>query len=126
MKYYRWFRARRPITLVEVPPFPRQVAACLSEKDLDDFKFFIATHPRAGTRLRGTGGLRKLRWATGSRGKSGGVRVVYYYHDDSMPLFLLSVFAKSGRESLTAQERKCLRQLARQIVATYRNRRGKP
>ncbi len=62
----------RPITIVEVPPFERAAAATMTEAELDDFKEFIAWNPEAGVRIRGTGGVRKVRWATGDKGKSGG------------------------------------------------------
>lgn len=49
--------------------------------------------------MEGTGGVRKLRWSRGSQGKSGGVRVIYYYHDARMPLYLLALFAKGQGQS---------------------------
>ena len=55
----------RPITVVEVPPFDRTVTAAMTQSELDEFKSFIAWNPEAGVRLRGTGGVRKGRWATG-------------------------------------------------------------
>ncbi|WP_265306516.1 type II toxin-antitoxin system RelE/ParE family toxin [Verminephrobacter eiseniae] len=53
----------------------------------------------------GTSGVRKLRWRRGGQGKSGGVRVIYYYHDDLMPLYLLTLFAKGDKANLTKAER---------------------
>jgi mRNA-degrading endonuclease RelE of RelBE toxin-antitoxin system len=48
-----------------------------------------------------TGGLRKLRWSAHGKGKSGGVRVIYYYHNESIPLFLLTVFGKGEKVNLS-------------------------
>jgi len=110
---------RVPITIVEVPPFDRLASACMTERELDDFKSFIARNPLSGKRIRGAGGIRKVRWAVGAKGKSGGVRVIYYYHDDQIPLFLLSVYRKGRKDTLTAQEKATLRELARRIVAVY-------
>ncbi len=115
--------AIRPITLVEVPPFERLAVACMTGSELDDFKYYIALSPEAGARIRGTGGVRKVRWGAGGKGKSGGVRVIYYYHNAEIPLFLLTVYAKSRKQSLTGEEKARLRELARAIVATYRRRR---
>ena len=112
----------RPITIVEVPPFERTAAASMTEAELDDFKEFIAWNPQAGVRIRGTGGVRKVRWATGGKGKSGGARVIYYYHSDEIPLFLLTAYAKSHKESLNAAEKAELRWLARVLVGTYRGK----
>ncbi len=62
---------------------------------------FLAANPDAGDIMPETGGGRKLRWRAQGRGKRGGVRVIYYYHSESFPLFLISVFAKNEKTSLT-------------------------
>lgn len=107
------------VTIVEVPPFDRLAATCMTRDELDEFKYFIATNPEAGDLIQGTGGIRKVRWAASGRGKSGGVRVIYYYHSDEVPLFLLMAYAKSRKGSLTAAEKNKLRELARRIVEQY-------
>ena len=61
-----------------------------------------------------TGGLRKLRWAAKGRGKRGGSRVIYYFHNLDVPLFLMAIFAKNIQTDLTPQQRKAL---ARQLSA---------
>ena len=66
----------------------------------------------------GTGGIRKLRWGRGNRGKSGGVRVIYYYHDDRIPLYLLTVFGKNEQANLTKAERNDLAKLVDLLVTT--------
>ncbi len=92
----------------------------MTESELDGFKYFIASNPEAGNRIQGTGGIRKVRWAIGGKGKSGGARVIYYYHNDEIPLFLLTVYTKASKQSLTAKEKTELRKLAQSIVSTYR------
>ena len=62
--------------------------------------------------------MRKLRWARGGRGKSGGVRVIYYFHGDAMPLYLLTVFGKNERDNLSKAERNDLAGLVRMLKAT--------
>lgn len=71
-----------------------------------------------GDVMRGTGGVRKLRWGKGGRGKSGGVRVIYYFHDERLPLYLLTLFAKNEQANLTARERNVLAALVDTLVAT--------
>ena len=66
--------------------------------------------------MKGTGGIRKLRWNRGSRGKSGGVRVIYYYHDERIPLYLLTVFGKNERANLSKAERNDLARLVDILV----------
>lgn len=63
--------------------------------------------------MEGTGGVRKLRWRKGNRGKSGGVRVIYYFHSEAMPLYLLTVFGKNERANLSKAERNALSALVK-------------
>ncbi len=69
--------------------------------------------------MEGTGGVRKLRWARGSRGKSGGVRVIYYFHSDRIPLYLLTMFAKNERANLNKAERNGLAELVGLLLAAW-------
>lgn len=69
--------------------------------------------------MEGTGGVRKLRWSRGGRGKSGGVRVIYYFHSDALPLYLLTLFAKNERANLSKAERNELADLVGLLVATW-------
>jgi hypothetical protein len=55
--------------------------------------------------MQGTGGVRKVRVGRGGRGKSGGGRVVYLYHDANRPIFLLAAFAKNEKSNLSKDER---------------------
>lgn len=66
--------------------------------------------------MRGTGGIRKLRWSRSGRGKSGGVRVIYYFHSERIPLYLLTLFGKNEQENLTAAERNQLAGLVELLV----------
>ena len=61
--------------------------------------------------MRGTGGIRKLRWARDGSGKSGGVRIVYYFHDERIPLYLLTIFGKNEKTNISQAERNALAQL---------------
>ena len=65
------------------------------------------------------GGIRKLRWATKGKGKSGGFRVVYYFHNEEFPLFLLTVYAKNQKANLTQAERNEFKKLLPILVRTY-------
>jgi hypothetical protein len=84
---------------------------------------FLAANPEAGDVIPETGGGRKLRWRARGRGKRGGVRVIYYYHNESLPVFLISVFAKNEKANLTKAERNEMKNLLPRLVAGYRQRR---
>jgi hypothetical protein len=79
----------------------------------------LAEHPKGGDLMEGTGGVRKLRWSRGGRGKSGGVRVIYYFHSDALPLYLLTLFAKNERANLSKAERNELADLVGLLVAAW-------
>ena len=66
--------------------------------------------------MKGTGGIRKLRWAGGGKGKSGGVRVIYYYHDQRIPLYLLTFFGKNEKSNITKSKRNELAKLVGVLV----------
>ena len=82
----------------------------------------MAAQPAAGDLIEGTGGVRKLRWARDGRGKSGGVRVIYYFHSGAMPLYLLTMFAKNERANLSKAERNELAKLVEMLVRIWLER----
>ena len=82
----------------------------------------MASYPTAGDLIEGTGGVRKLRWARDGRGKSGGVRVIYYFHSEAMPLYLLTMFAKNERANLSKAERNALAGLVDLLVQIWLER----
>jgi len=69
--------------------------------------------------MQGTGGIRKLRWSAQGKGKSGGVRIIYYFHNKSMPLFLLTLFAKGEKSNLSKSERNELAKLTNLLIDNY-------
>ena len=105
--------------IAEVPEYIRQAEKLLSVAERQDVLNYLAAHPKAGDLLEGTGGIRKLRWGRGGRGKSGGVRIIYYYHSELMPLYLLTLFAKNEQENLSKADRNGMANLVNVLVATW-------
>ena len=105
------------ITVAETPEYIRCAERLLSAADRMEVVEYLAANPKAGDLMQGTGGVRKLRWGRGGRGKSGGVRVIYYFHSDAMPLYLLTVFGKNERANLSKAERNELAGLVRMLKA---------
>jgi hypothetical protein len=114
-----------PVTVVETSSFIRDARAALSNREKEELVFHLASNPDAGDIVPDTGGARKLRWRAEGRGKRGGVRVIYYYHSESVPLFLLNVFAKNENANLTQAERNQIKVALPILVATYRNSRSR-
>ena len=109
-------------TIVELQEFQRKASSLLSEAEKQGVINYLAAHPQTGVVLQGTGGIRKFRWASGNKGKSGGVRVIYYFYNESIPLFLLSVFGKKEKANLSKSERNELAKFTKQLVKNYGER----
>ena len=111
-----------PHTVVETEPFLKHAAALWDEKEWQDFIYFIAVNPLAGAEITGTGGLRKIRWTRAGMGKRGGTRVIYYYYNETAPVYLLTVYAKSKKEDLSPQEKGAFRKVVEAIKTEIRGR----
>ena len=71
----------------------------------------VATDPKGGDVMQGTGGVRKARLAGRGKGKSGGYRIVWWFGGGDIPVFLLTVFGKGEKDNLSPAERNALRRL---------------
>ena len=110
------------LTVAELPEFIRRAHGLLSVSETLLLINYLAEFPLSGDLMEGTGGVRKLRWAREGRGKSGGVRVIYYFHSEHLPLYLLTIFAKNERANLSMAERNELAQLVRKLIDVSRQR----
>jgi len=109
-----------PQVVVETPEFIRQAKICMDDELRESFISHIAVNPLQGELVVGTGGIRKIRWAADAhQGKRGGVRVLYYYHNQSIPIFLFTVYGKSKKANLTQAERNVLKTIISKIVQSY-------
>jgi hypothetical protein len=111
------------LTVAELPGYIRIADKLLTESERQELINYLAEHPKDGDLMEGTGGVRKLRWGRGGQGKSGGVRVIYYFHDEDMPLYLLTLFSKGDRANLSKAERNDLAELTALLVKTWKGRR---
>lgn len=107
-------------TVVEVPEFIRRSDGLLSDGERQLLVSYLAEFPQAGVLIEGAGGVRKLRWAREGMGKRGGVRVIYYFHSERMPLYLLTVFGKNERADLSMAERLALGKLVKRLAGALR------
>lgn len=104
-------------TVVELESFLRRAKAIMSDDERMGIVTFLAANPDAGVLLGG--GLRKVRIARDGGGKSEGYRTFYVFGGVSMPLFLLTVFAKNEKDNLTKVERAAAVALSKELLATY-------
>jgi hypothetical protein len=110
-------------SVYETAPYLARAEKLMTEEERDAVVEMVARDPECGVLIEGTGGVRKVRFAVGGRGKSGGVRVVYYFHSDKAPVYLLLAFAKKDRANLTAAQVNALAGLVRKLKAEIEGRR---
>jgi hypothetical protein len=91
----------------------------MSDTEREELVTFVGANPEAGEIIPGTGGVRKIRWGLAGRGKRGGARVIYYYHDERFPVFLLAAYAKNEKSNLSMAERNAMRRVIPILVAGY-------
>jgi hypothetical protein len=105
------------LTVAETLLFVRQADSIWNEQEREEFVNYTPCNPEAGDVIPETGGVRKVRWGSAGVGKRGGARVIYFYYDDTRPLYLLLVYAKARKEDLSAGEKRAVRKLAAMLKA---------
>ena len=110
-------------TVVETPSYLADAERLFS---LDERKAIVdrlASDPTCGVVIPGGGGIRKVRFGFGARGKSGGARIVYLFSGTNLPVFILAVFAKNEKANLSTAERNALGKMVATMIEDYRRRR---
>jgi len=116
------FMTNRLLAVAETQLFIRQAADVWNDAERHAFIDFIAANPEEGDMIPDTGGIRKIRWRRQGAGKRGGVRVVYFYHDPAMPLYLLMVYAKAQQENLSSDEKRRVQSLVTALKHSHGRR----
>ena len=88
------------LTFVETKLFTGLVARYLSDEEYAALQLSLAANPEAGDIVRGSGGVRKLRWQGSGRGKRGGIRVIYYLRSARGEVWMLTIYAKNEADSI--------------------------
>lgn len=95
----------------ETSVFTKQVEKLLDAESYRLLQLHLVEHPEAGALIRGTGGLRKIRWQGSGRGKRGGVRVIYYWARAQETVLLLLMYPKNVQDVLSPQQKAVLRRI---------------
>lgn len=99
---------------VETSVFTAAVTSLLRDEEYRRLQLALLIRPEQGVLIRGSGGLRKLRWAARGHGKRGGVRVIYYWHPGEEVLYMLLIYAKAEQDDLTPSQLRVLRRLVQE------------
>ena len=92
---------------VETSIFTRRIPELLTDEEYQRLQRMLADNPKAGEVIPGGGGLRKIRWRAGGKGKRGGIRVIYYC-ESAHRLYMIYAFGKSEQADLTRAQLKAL------------------
>jgi hypothetical protein len=92
----------------------------LGDGEFEGVLELLAKKPKSGGIIKGSGGLRKVRIARKGAGKSGGTRVIYYYHNETKPILLLQIYAKADQEDLTGKQRIRLKKLVDELLDNFK------
>jgi hypothetical protein len=82
----------------------------------------LAADPKCGVVVPGSGGIRKVRFGFGARGKSGGARIVYLFGGENLPVFVLAAFAKNEKANISAAERNAFAKVVTDMIESYRRK----
>ncbi|MCS3420674.1 MULTISPECIES: hypothetical protein [unclassified Pseudomonas] len=96
---------------IESLAFTEDVADLLSDESYGEFQEYLAENPTAGDVIQGTNGLRKVRWIAQGKGKSGGVRVIYYHLCAAYQIRLILIYRKGIKDDLSSAQKKILSEL---------------
>ncbi|MFL6197241.1 MAG: hypothetical protein ACJ75H_23845 [Thermoanaerobaculia bacterium] len=99
---------------VETPVFSNQLYGLLSDDEYRSLQLALTLRPEQGALIRGSGGLRKLRWAGQGTGKRGGLRVIYYWDPAEQLTYLLFLYSKSEQQDLTPHQIRRLRNIVQE------------
>ena len=96
---------------VETTAFRKKIDSLLEPDAFQDFQNELLDNPEKGAVIPGTGGVRKVRYAhpARSKGKRGGIRVMYYLQSQEDTLYFLLAFDKGDQDDLTPDQKKQLR-----------------
>src|SRR6267143_5640106 len=97
--------------IVETSAFTRRVLKLMADEDYRLLQRVLVADPVRGDLIRGSGGLRKIRWSGSGRGKRGGARVIYYWAANVQTILLLVIYSKNEQDNMSADEMKTLRKI---------------
>jgi len=97
--------------IIETTIFTKKVTSLITDEEYRSFQNELIINPEKGKIIRGSGGLRKIRWGISGRGKSGGVRIIYYWIKNKEIILMLLVYPKNEQDNLTAVQMKILKSM---------------
>lgn len=102
--------------IIETSIFTKKINSYLTEEEYRSFQNELILNPEKGKLIRGSGGLRKIRFGIKGKGKSGGIRIIYYWISARKIILLLLVYPKGEQDNLTKEQLKILKSLVEKEI----------
>jgi mRNA-degrading endonuclease RelE of RelBE toxin-antitoxin system len=104
------------VRFIETPVFTATLRRQLDDETYRALQLALLLRPEQGLIIRGSGGLRKLRWGVPhrGRGKRGGLRLIYYWEPDLDVIYMLYLYAKNEQGDMTPAQLRVLRRLVQE------------
>jgi len=99
---------------IETPIFTKAIQLLLEDDEYKSLQVALLLRPEQGSIIPGSGGLRKIRWASKGKGKRGGLRVIYYWDTKNEVFYMLLIYSKSKKDDLTPDQLLVLSQLVKE------------
>ena len=100
------------MVFIETSLFTKILSDYLNDEEYRGLQVYLMQKPDAGDIVKGSGGVRKVRWAPEGKGKSGGVRVIYYWKRPDHEIWMLTIYSKSEQSTIPGH---VLKQIAEAI-----------
>jgi hypothetical protein len=100
---------------IETSIFTKEISELLPDESYRELQSVLMLRPEAGSVIRGSGGLRKIRWNLLGSGKRGALRVIYFWSPPDT-IFMLFPYRKTEQENLTPQQLKLLRKMVKEFL----------
>lgn len=97
--------------IIETTIFTKKIISLLTDEEYRNLQSTLILNPEKGKVIKGSGGLSKIRWGFSGRGKSGGVRIIYYWMIKKNTILMLLVYPKNEQDDLTSSQLKILKSL---------------
>ena len=97
--------------IIETTVFTKRLKTFLNDEEYRKLQNELILNPGKGKIIRGSGGLRKIRWSISGKGKSGGVRIIYYWAKIKEIILMLLIYSKNEQDNLTNEQLKILKSL---------------
>ncbi len=106
------YNKKRALVFIETKLFTQLVKEYLSDDEYRELQQYLMKNPEIGNIIRGGGGVRKVRWGKEGKGKSGGVRTIYYWAKTRDQIYMLTMYSKSEKENI---DKKTLAQISKEL-----------